>query len=109
MEEVVDSLVVGQPWQGDVRVVLFVVLHQNFKLNSDLIARIKTNIRTYTTPRHVPEVILEISDVPRTISGKKVEKAVIKVIKGEEVDNTSALANPESLEVFENLRQSLMS
>ncbi|MGB1692533.1 MAG: AMP-binding enzyme, partial [bacterium] len=109
MEEVVDSLVVGQPWQGDVRVVLFVVLHENFELNSDLIARIKTNIRTYATPRHVPEVILEIPDVPRTISGKKVEKAVIKVIKGEEVDNTSALANPESLEVFENLRQSLMS
>ena len=109
MEEVVDSLVVGQPWQGDVRVVLFVVLHENFKLNSDLIARIKTNIRTYATPRHVPEVILEIPDVPRTISGKKVEKAVIKVIKGEEVDNTSALANPESLEVFENLRQSLMN
>ena len=52
MEEVVDSLVVGQPWQGDVRVVLFVVLHENFKLNSDLIARIKTNIRTYATPRH---------------------------------------------------------
>ena len=109
MEEVVDSLVVGQPWQGDVRVVLFVVLHENFELNSNLIARIKTNIRTYATPRHVPEVILEIPDVPRTISGKKVEKAVIKVIKGEEVDNTSALANPESLEVFENLRQSLMS
>ncbi|MEE3023579.1 MAG: acetoacetate--CoA ligase, partial [SAR324 cluster bacterium] len=109
MAEVVDSLVVGQPWQGDVRVVLFVVLHENFKLNSDLIARIKTNIRTYATPRHVPEVILEIPDVPRTISGKKVEKAVIKVIKGEEIDNTSALANPESLEVFENLRQSLMS
>ena len=54
-------------------------------------------------------MILEIPDVPRTISGKKVEKAVIKVIKGEKIDNTSALANPESLEVFENLRQSLMS
>ena len=76
-------------------------------LNQELTDRIKKGIRSYATPRHVPEIILSIPDVPRTISGKKVEKAVIKVIQKEEVDNTSALANPESLEYFEKLRHSL--
>ena len=107
MDEIVDSLVVGQPWQGDVRVVLFVVLKEGIELTQELTAKIKNGIRAYATPRHVPEIILPIPDVPRTISGKKVEKAVIKVIQKEEVDNTSALANPESLEFFEKLRQSL--
>jgi acetoacetyl-CoA synthetase len=109
MDEIVDSLVVGQPWQGDVRVVLFVVLKEGIELTQELTVKIKNGIRAYATPRHVPEIILPIPDVPRTISGKKVEKAVIKVIQKEEVDNTSALANPESLEFFEKLRQSLVA
>ena len=81
MEEVVDSLVVGQPWQGDVRVVLFVVLHENFELNSDLIARIKTNIRTYATPRHVPEVILEFLMCLERSVAKKLKRRSLRSLK----------------------------
>ena len=107
LAEVVDSLVVGQPWQEDVRVVLFVVLRKGVRLDETLISKLKNEIRTHATPRHVPACILEISDVPRTISGKKVEKAVLQILKGEKVENTAALANPESLDVFKNLRQTM--
>ena len=107
MAEVVDSLVVGQPWEDDVRVVLFVVLREGTALEADLEQRICQQIRTYATPRHVPARILTIPDVPRTISGKKVEKAVLQVLQGEVVENTAALANPESLDTFRQLRDDL--
>ncbi|MDP7318646.1 MAG: AMP-binding protein, partial [SAR324 cluster bacterium] len=107
MAEVVDSLVVGQPWEEDVRVVLFVVLQEETALEADLEQRIRQQIRTYATPRHVPARILTIPDVPRTISGKKVEKAVLQVLQGEVVENTAALANPESLDTFRQLRDDL--
>ena len=107
MDEIVDSLVVGQPWEDDVRVVLFVLLREGTALDDDLEQRIRQNIRTYATPRHVPARILLIPDVPRTISGKKVEKAVLQVLQGETVENTAALANPESLDTFRHLRGEL--
>ncbi len=107
MSEIVDSLVVAQSWGNDVRIVLFVVLKNGIVLDDELISKIKATIRSDTTTRHVPSRILEIHDVPRTISGKKVEKAVLQTIRGESVENISALANPESLSIFADLREEL--
>jgi acetoacetyl-CoA synthetase len=105
VEEVVDSVVIGQPWQNDVRVVLFVVLRPGVKLDDALVKKIKTRIRANATPRHVPDKILAVPDVPRTINGKKVELAVLKTILGEEVKNKDALANPEALEHFQHVAE----
>jgi acetoacetyl-CoA synthetase len=100
LEEILESIVVGQTWDNDVRVVLFVKLRENVVLDDTLQKRIRQVIRENTTPRHVPAKILAVADIPRTISGKIVELAVRKVIHGEAVDNTDALANPEALEHF---------
>jgi acetoacetyl-CoA synthetase len=103
MDEVVDSLVVGQTWEDDVRVILFVILAEGIDLNDELVKKIKVNIRKSCTPRHVPAKILPINDIPYTISGKKVELAVKKVIDGKEVLNRDALKNPEALDLYMNL------
>jgi acetoacetyl-CoA synthetase len=103
VDEVLESLCIGQPWDNDVRVVLFVRLKEGFSLNDALIKRIRDTIRANTTPRHVPAKIIEVADIPRTISGKIVELAVRKVVLGEEVKNKDALANPEALELYRNL------
>lgn len=100
VEEVLDSVAIGQQWQGDVRVVLFVRLRDGVVLDETLEQRIRQVIRANTTPRHVPAKILAVSDIPRTISGKVVELAVRNVVHGEAVKNTDALANPEALEQF---------
>jgi acetoacetyl-CoA synthetase len=105
LEEVLESLVIGQQWQGDVRVVLFVKLKEGVNLDDGLIARIRSRIRENTTPRHVPARILQISDIPRTKSGKIVELAVRDVVHGRQVKNLEALANPEALEQFRNRRE----
>ena len=98
--EVLDSVVVGQNWQDDVRVVLFVVLRDGVALDESLIARIRSEIRTNTTPRHVPAKVIQVADIPRTISGKIAELAVRKVIHGEQIGNQDALANPEALSLY---------
>ena len=100
LDEVVESLVIGQDWQGDVRVVLFVKLKEGVAFSDQLISRIKLKIRENTTPRHVPAKILEVADIPRTKSGKIVELAVRDVVHGRAVSNREALANPEALEHF---------
>lgn len=105
IEEVLESIVVGQNWQHDVRVILFVVLRQGVMLSDDLIQAIKQQVRANTTPRHVPSKVIQVADIPRTISGKIVELAVKKVIHGEKVNNKDALANPEALNLFVNLPQ----
>jgi acetoacetyl-CoA synthetase len=102
VEEVLDSVAIGQQWQGDVRVVLFVRLRDGVALDDALEQKIRQVIRANTTPRHVPAKILAVSDIPRTISGKVVELAVRNVVHGEAVKNTDALANPEALEQFRN-------
>ena len=98
--EVIDSIAVGQEWQDDERVVLFVVLQPGLTLDDTLIAAIKLTIRQNTTPRHVPAKVLQVADIPRTVSGKIVELAVRDVIHGRPVNNTDALANPEALNFF---------
>jgi acetoacetyl-CoA synthetase len=102
LEEVVESLVIGQDWEGDVRVVLFVKLKEGLALSEDLAAAIKRRIRENTTPRHVPAKILQVEDIPRTKSGKIVELAVRDVVHGRDVKNLEALANPGALEYFRN-------
>jgi acetoacetyl-CoA synthetase len=101
--EIVDSLVVGQDWDDDVRIVLFVKLREDAKLTDELVDRIKTTIRKNCTPRHVPAKCIEVADIPYTISGKKVELAVQNVLHGREVKNKDALANPEALDCYVDL------
>ncbi|MGB1611903.1 MAG: acetoacetate--CoA ligase [Arenicellales bacterium] len=101
--EVMESLVIGQQWQGDVRVVLFVRLQDGLTLDDDLRERIRSEIRTNTTPRHVPAKVIAVADIPRTKSGKIVELAVRKIVHNEPVLNREALANPEALDLFANL------
>jgi acetoacetyl-CoA synthetase len=100
IDAVLEGVVVGQQWQGDVRVVLFVRLRQGMVLDDTLRQQIKSRIRQHTTPRHVPAVIVQVDDIPRTKSGKIVELAVRAVVHGESVKNREALANPEALEQF---------
>ena len=105
LTEVVESICIGQTWDDDVRVILFVVLRPGVELSTDLQQMIRQTIRQETTPRHVPAKIIAVSDIPRTISGKIVELAVRKVVHGEVVTNTDALANPEALEQFKNMAE----
>jgi acetoacetyl-CoA synthetase len=103
LDEVLESLCVGQDHEDDVRVVLFVKLREGLKLDEELQDRIRKMIRQNTTPRHVPARILQVADIPRTISGKIVELAVRNVIHGRPVTNVDALANPESLDLYRDL------
>lgn len=103
LDEVLESIAVGQDIGGDVRVVLFVVLREGLTLDQDLIDRIKKQVRTGASPRHVPAVTLQVPEIPKTTSGKIVELAVRDVIHGREVKNVNALGNPEALKYFEGL------
>ena len=98
--EVEEALVIGQRWDGDVRVVLFVRLRAGLELSAELEASIRQQIRANATPRHVPARIVQVQDIPRTKSGKIVELAVRNVVHGEPVKNKEALANPEALAYF---------
>jgi len=100
LDEILESLAVGQDWMNDVRVVLFVRLRPGAEFDTALEQRIRDTIRANTTPRHVPAKIVAVPDIPRTISGKIVELAVRNVIHGRPVRNTDALANPGALEHF---------
>jgi acetoacetyl-CoA synthetase len=105
LEEIEDSVVVGQPWKGDVRVVLFVKLMPGFELSEDLKKRICKTIRDNASPRHVPSKIISVPAVPYTLNMKKVELAVRKVIQGQEVKNKDALSNPEVLDFYADLKE----
>ena len=105
LNEVMESLVIGQDWENDVRVVLFVRLREGLALDEALIKKIKTQIRSNTTPRHVPAKIVQVADIPRTKSGKIVELAVRNVVHDQPVKNKEALANPEALELFRDLTE----
>jgi len=103
VEQVLESIAIGQEWDGDVRVVLFVRLRDGVQLDEALEKQIRQVIRANTTPRHVPARIVAVADIPRTISGKIVELAVRNVVHGQPVKNTDALANPQALELFRDL------
>ena len=103
MEEVEDSVVIGQNWKNDIRVILFVKLAPGYELTDDLKNKIKQTIRTNASPRHVPAKILSTPEVPYTLNMKKVELAVKKIIEGQPVLNRDALGNPEALDYYENI------
>jgi len=105
MEEIEDSIVIGQPWKNDVRVILFVKTAEGHELNDELKNKIKNILRTNASPRHVPSKIIAVPDVPYTLNMKKVELAVRKVVMGQEVLNKDALKNPESLDYYENIKE----
>ena len=97
------AVAICQDWKGDVRLILFVILDSGVELDEDLTHRIKRAIRESASPRHVPAKILAASDIPRTLNGKVAELAVRNVIRNEPVMNREALANPEALQLFEDL------
>ena len=103
IDEVVEAICIGQDWDGDVRVVLFVTLRDGMKLDDDLRDRIRKQVRSNCTPRHVPARIVQVADIPRTKSGKITELAVRDIVHGREVTNQEALANPEALSLYSDL------
>jgi acetoacetyl-CoA synthetase len=105
LDPILESIAVGQDWDDDVRVLLFVRLRPAAILDDDLRALIRKTIRANTTPRHVPAKIIAVADIPRTISGKIVELAVRQMVHGQAVKNRDALANPEALELYRDLEE----
>ncbi len=105
LPEIKESIVIGQDWDNDVRVVLFVVLREGVTLDDALKTRIKTQIRTGASPRHVPSVIVQVPDIPRTKSGKITEIAVRDLVHGRDVKNVEALANPEALDYYRGIAE----
>ena len=103
--DVKESIVVGQSWDNDVRIILFVVMNKPNSLDDFFIQKIKKTIRTEASPRHVPVKIIEVSDIPRTKNGKIVELAVKNIIEGNKIKNIQALANPYILKEYKNLKQ----
>ena len=103
IDDIDDSLVIGQSWKGDQRVILFLKMKNGFIFSQDIIEKVKYMIKVNCSPRHVPEIVLQTDEIPYTINGKKVEIAVKKVIEGEEVTNTDALENPGALDYYRNI------
>ena len=104
-EEIKESIVVGQAWDNDVRIILFIVLNPKHMVNEDLLKKIRTQIRKNASPRHVPSKIIVVDDIPRTKNGKIVELAVKNTIEGNEIKNKEALANPRVLDQYKNLKE----
>ena len=107
--EIADSVVVGQNWKGDQRVILFVQLAPGQTLTEDLKSKIKQSLRENASPRHVPALIIETPGIPYTFNMKKVESAVRNIINGKPVANRAAITNPESLDYFEKLVSQLQA
>ena len=107
LSEVADSVVVGQDWEDDQRILLFVKVADGFHLTADLISLIKTELRKKAGPRHVPALIFEVPDIPYTFSTKKVESAISNIINNRPVTNRDAIRNPESLDVFYKIADDL--
>ncbi len=104
-KEIKESIVVGQKWDNDIRIILFVVLNKKFNFNEDLKNKMKKRIRLEASPRHVPSKIIQVNDIPRTKNGKIVELAVKNIIEGNKIKNKEALANPDVLEEYKNIRE----
>jgi len=105
LEEIKESIVIGQSWKNDIRIILFVVLNKDYNLNNEIKDKIKKAIRTNASPRHVPSKIISILEIPKTKNGKLVELAVKQSIEGVTIKNLEALANPDSLKQFKNIKE----
>ena len=103
--EIKESVVIGQSWKNDIRIILFVVLNSGYKLTIELKDKINKTIRSSASPRHVPSKIISILDIPKTKNGKLVELAVKQIIEGDTIKNLEALANPDSLKQFKNIKE----
>ena len=103
--EIKESIVVGQTWDNDIRIILFIVLNSNYEFNEELLIKLKKKIRKNVSPRHVPDKVIPINDIPRTKNGKIVELAVKNILEGNVIKNKEALANPEVLEQYKNLKE----
>ena len=104
-KEIREAIVVGQSWDNDVRIILFIIMNKKFIINDNLIKKIKIQIRKNASPRHVPSKIIVVNDIPRTKSGKIVELAVKNTIEGNEIKNKEALVNSEILEDYKNIKE----
>ena len=104
-KEIKESLVIGQSWKNDIRIILFVSMNQNYKFNDELIKNIQLKIRINVSPRHVPNKIINVKDIPRTKNGKIVELAVKNIVEGNKLKNIEAISNPEILNEFRNLKE----
>jgi len=104
-EEIKESIVIGQSWDNDIRIILFIVLNQGYKLNDEIKDKIKKAVRSNASPRHVPSKIISILDIPKTKNGKLVELAVKQTVEGKPIKNLEALANPVSLKQFKNIKE----
>jgi acetoacetyl-CoA synthetase len=100
-----EAVVIGQDWDGDVRVVLFVVLKPGITLDDALRERIRKQIRVGASPRHVPAKIVQVADIPRSKSGKISELAVRDIVHGRDIKNREALANPEAIDIYRNMAE----
>ena len=104
-KQIKESIAVGQSWDNDIRIILFIILNKGYDLNSDLVTKIKKQIRINASPRHVPTKIISVTDIPRTKNGKIVELAVKNIIEGNAIKNKEALANPEVLKEYTNIKE----
>ena len=104
-KEIKESIAIGQSWNNDIRIILFIVLNQGYELNEEIKEKIKKTIKFNASPRHVPAKIISILDIPKTKNGKLVELAVKQTVEGETIKNLEALANPDSLKQFENIKE----
>ena len=104
-EEIRESIAIGQSWDNDIRIILFIVLNQGYQLNEEVKEKIKKTIKFNVSPRHVPSKIISILDIPKTKNGKLVELAVKQTVEGETIKNLEALVNPDSLEQFKNIKE----
>ena len=104
-DEIKESIVIGQSWKNDTRIILFIVLNQGYKLNDEIKDKIKKAVKSSASPRHVPSKIISIMDIPKTKNGKLAELAVKQTVDGEQIKNLEALANPDSLEQFKNIKE----
>ena len=104
-KEIKESIVIGQSWKNDIRIVLFVILNPKYLLDEELINNIKKQIKKNASPRHVPAKIISVNDIPRTKNGKIVELAVKNIIEGNVIKNKEALSNPEVLDQYTNLKE----
>tara|TARA_B110000881_G_scaffold647_1_gene451 strand:- start:397 stop:2355 length:1959 start_codon:yes stop_codon:yes gene_type:complete len=105
LKEIQESIVIGQSWNNDIRIILFVVLNKDYILTEEIKSKIKKEIRSNASPRHVPSKIIPILEIPKTKNGKLVELAVKQSVEGEKIKNLEALANPDSLKQFKNIKE----
>ena len=104
-KEIKESIVIGQSWKNDIRIILFIVLNNGYELNDEIRNKIKKALKSDASPRHVPSKIIPILEIPKTKNGKLVELAVKQTIEGEIIKNLEALANPDSLKQFKNIKE----